>query len=104
MPCPPGPIVVALLTPETKILEITHPRVRKEKSLSPANTASPLNPIVEISGKDIDIIYDTSKPEGDKGRCADYSRARQILGWKPRVNLKEGLTQLYRWIEERVSN
>ncbi len=60
--------------------------------------------IVEISGKDIDIIYDTSKPEGDKGRCADYSRARQILGWKPRVNLKEGLTQLYRWIEERVSN
>ncbi len=58
--------------------------------------------MVKISGKDIDIQYDTSKPEGDRGRCADYTKATKILGWKPKVGLKEGLTQLYSWIKNRV--
>ena len=32
--------------------------------------------VVEISGKPIEIQYDLSKPEGDKGRCADYTKAK----------------------------
>ncbi len=59
--------------------------------------------IVEISGKDIDIIYDTSKPEGDKGRCADYSKANRILGWEPKIDLYDGLKRLYKWIEKEMS-
>ena len=43
--------------------------------------------IVRISGKDIDVIYDTTKPEGDIARCADYSKAKEMLGWEPSVNL-----------------
>ncbi|MCK4947502.1 MAG: NAD-dependent epimerase/dehydratase family protein [Candidatus Aureabacteria bacterium] len=58
--------------------------------------------IVEISGKNIDIIYDTSKPEGDKGRCADYGKARDILGWSPKVEFRVGLERLYNWIEKRM--
>ena len=58
--------------------------------------------LVDISGKTIDIVYDTTKPEGDKGRCADYTKARQILGWEPKVPLKEGLQDLYQWIEQRI--
>ena len=58
--------------------------------------------VVEISGKDIDIQYDTSKPEGDRGRCADYSKARELLGWEPKVTLRDGLEDLYRWIETRI--
>lgn len=54
--------------------------------------------IVRISSKEIDITYDTSKPEGDLGRCADYSKARRILGWEPKVELRDGLTDLYDWI------
>ncbi len=57
--------------------------------------------VVDISGKNIDLVYDTSKPEGDKGRCADYTKAREILGWEPRVDLQEGLRSLYKWIEKR---
>lgn len=59
--------------------------------------------INEISGKNMNIIYDTTKPEGDRGRCADYSKAKQVLGWEPRVGLREGLRELYRWIEDRVT-
>ena len=58
--------------------------------------------VVDISGKDIDIEYDTSKPEGDRGRCADYSKARDVLGWEPSVSLRDGLEGLYKWIEERI--
>lgn len=59
--------------------------------------------IKEISGKNMNIIYDTTKPEGDRGRCADYSKAKQILGWEPSVELRKGLAGLYRWIEARVT-
>ena len=58
--------------------------------------------INEISGKNMDIVFDTTKPEGDKGRCADYSKAKAVLGWEPRVDLKKGLADLYNWIGERI--
>jgi nucleoside-diphosphate-sugar epimerase len=60
--------------------------------------------VVEISGKDIPIQFDTTKPEGDKARAADYRLAREILGWEPRVDLKEGLTRTYQWVEDQLKN
>lgn len=58
--------------------------------------------VVSISNKPISIRFDTTKPEGDRGRCADYSKARSVLGWEPKVELRSGLTQLYRWIEDQM--
>jgi nucleoside-diphosphate-sugar epimerase len=54
--------------------------------------------ILMISGKKVPILYDTTKPEGDMGRCADYSKAKMILNWSPKVSMVEGLTRLYSWI------
>lgn len=58
--------------------------------------------VVRISGKRIAIRFDTSKPEGDRGRCADYSKARHVLGWSPSVLLQTGLAAMYEWIERRM--
>lgn len=58
--------------------------------------------IIEISGKDIKPFFDTSKPEGDKARCADYSKAKEIFDWKPTVSLEEGLRESYNWIEKQI--
>lgn len=58
--------------------------------------------VVAISGKPIAIQYDVSRPEGDRGRCADYSKARRLLDWSPRTPLSAGLESLYRWIEARI--
>jgi len=58
--------------------------------------------IVQISGKRIPIRYDRTKPEGDKGRCGDCSKAREILGWQQEVAIEEGLAELYAWIESRL--
>ena len=57
---------------------------------------------MKISGKDIDIFYDTTKPEGDKARSADYTKAKEILGWEPQVSLEEGLKQQYDWIKAQI--
>jgi nucleoside-diphosphate-sugar epimerase len=58
--------------------------------------------VVAISGKNIDIVYDTSKPEGDIARSADYSKAQQVLGWKPEKKLEEGLKLQYNWIKSQI--
>ena len=47
--------------------------------------------VVKISGKDIKPFFDTTKPEGDKARSADYSKAKEILGWEPSVSHTNGL-------------
>ena len=58
--------------------------------------------IIKISGKTITPYYDVSKPEGDKARCADYSKAKKILGWEPKISLKDGLRESYIWIEKNI--
>ena len=54
--------------------------------------------IVSISKKNIHINYDTSKPEGDSSRAADFTKANKVLNWKPTVNIQDGLESLYKWI------
>lgn len=60
--------------------------------------------IVAISGKDIEIQYDTTKPEGDKARSANYSKAKAVLGWGPEKKLIDGLKNQYEWIEKQIKN
>lgn len=60
--------------------------------------------IIEISGKKIEAFYDKSKPEGDKARSADFSKAKTILGWHPQITLKEGLEAQYNWIKKQIEN
>lgn len=58
--------------------------------------------VIKISGKDITPFYDTTKPEGDKARSADYSKAKKVLGWEPKVNLEEGLKRQYDWVKAQI--
>jgi nucleoside-diphosphate-sugar epimerase len=58
--------------------------------------------IVRLSGKEIPVVYDQTKPEGDLARCADYSKAKELLGWEPAVALEEGLRLQYAWIKEQM--
>ena len=55
--------------------------------------------IIEISGKDIVARYDYHKPQGVRGRNADITLARKVLGWEPKVSLEEGLLKTYKWAE-----
>jgi GDP-D-mannose 3',5'-epimerase len=58
--------------------------------------------INDVINKPINIHFDTTKPEGDLGRCADYSVASKSLGWSPNVELKDGLVNTYNWIKSKI--
>ena len=55
--------------------------------------------IIKISGKTIQKTYDFSAPQGVRGRNADITLAKKVLGWKPKITLEDGLTKTYKWIE-----
>ena len=56
----------------------------------------------DVLRKDINIIYDTTKPEGDIGRSADYSLANDVLQWSPKVDFIEGLTETVNWVKGKL--
>lgn len=57
--------------------------------------------IVKISGKDIQIVFDPSKPIGPLSSVPDISKARKALDWEPRVRLEDGLRATYKYLEAR---
>lgn len=59
--------------------------------------------IEKIFVKPISISYDLTKPEGDIGRCADFSVAHQVLGWQPKVSLENGLQETADWIKHELN-
>lgn len=57
--------------------------------------------ILKISGKD-NVIKCIDGPTGVNGRCSHNALIERDLGWKPTLTLEEGITKLYRWIEEQL--
>jgi GDP-D-mannose 3', 5'-epimerase len=94
-------IVNALVLGLEKGMGKGYMQIGPDKSTTIAEIA---NHIVKISGKDIKIIFDTTKPEGDKARAADFSLATKVLGWKPQINLEEGLEKTFLWVKDQIKN
>jgi GDP-D-mannose 3', 5'-epimerase len=63
-----------------------------------------VNILREISGKPIQVEYDLSKPQGVRGRNADLTLVKEVLGWEPKVSLEEGLSRLYQWAGENLAD
>ena len=55
--------------------------------------AETIQKVVGFSGR---LDFDTSYPNGTPQKILDISKINS-LGWKPRIPLKEGLKQVYRW-------
>ena len=53
--------------------------------------------IVELSGLDVDLVLDPSKPDGQPRRACDTSRARAELGFEARTPLREGMSETLAW-------
>jgi len=59
--------------------------------------------VVGALGEECDIVWDTTKPAGDKMRVLDTSRA-QSFGFRPSVSLEEGIAETMAWYRaHRVS-
>lgn len=52
--------------------------------------------IGDIVGFEGDIVFDRTKPDGTPRKLLDVSRLCS-LGWKPKIMLREGIFQTYKW-------
>ncbi len=59
--------------------------------------------VVAASGRAIDLRFDTTRPEGDVDRTADWTKAREVLGWAPTVGIAEGVRRTYDWCARRLA-
>jgi GDP-L-fucose synthase len=59
--------------------------------------------IQEITGHTGEIIWDSTKPDGTPRKLMDVSKMHE-LGWKHKVNLKEGIQKTYTWFLENIDN
>ena len=57
--------------------------------------------IAKVVGYEGEIIWDTSKPNGNPRKLLDSTRANG-LGWKPKTSFEEGLQQTYSWYLQNV--
>jgi GDP-L-fucose synthase len=55
-----------------------------------------------MSGRDVPVEFDTSKPSGQAIRGADLSKAQALLGYRPQVSLEEGLAETIEWYRRHV--
>jgi GDP-L-fucose synthase len=53
--------------------------------------------IVGFKGR---FVWDEANPDGQPRRAVDGSKARERLGWSPRVDLEEGLRRTVEWFRE----
>jgi GDP-L-fucose synthase len=57
--------------------------------------------IAQLVGYQGEVVWDTTKPDGQPRRALDTSRAEQEFGFKATTDFREGLTQLIRWYGEQ---
>ena len=56
--------------------------------------------IAEETGFAGEIVWDTSKPNGQPRRCLDTQRAEELFGFKAQVGFREGLRKTIAWYRE----
>lgn len=59
--------------------------------------------IKEVIGFKGDILFDTSKPDGNPRKLLDSKKFKK-LGWAPSVNLNTGLKLTYNWYQNNCNN
>eukprot|EP00249_Psilotum_nudum_P008301 c21178_g1_i1 orf=190-1161(+) len=58
--------------------------------------------VKEVVGFEGELNWDTTKPEGTPRKLMDNSKLVS-LGWKPKISLKEGLIDTYKWYLENCA-
>jgi dTDP-glucose 4,6-dehydratase len=49
--------------------------------------------VLEVTGSKSELVFEALPQDDPTRRCPDITRARTLLGWEPKVNLREGLSR-----------
>jgi len=56
--------------------------------------------VMKIVSKDVDVVYDDSRPGDIMHSLADISRAKEKFGYYPRFDLTKGLEETLKWFQK----
>lgn len=77
-----------------------HINIGSGTDLSIADIARLVMDVVGLKGE---LRHDLSKPDGTPRKLMSAAKLR-ALGWQPRIELRDGLTDTYRWFLEHVGS
>ncbi|KAJ6849758.1 putative GDP-L-fucose synthase 1 [Iris pallida] len=77
---------------------LEHVNVGSGKEVSIKELAEMVKEVVGFEGE---LVWDRTKPDGTPRKLMDGSRMAEI-GWAPRIGLREGLEETYKWYVENV--
>lgn len=58
--------------------------------------------VLELSGSDAEIVREPLPTDDPKVRRPDISRAREVLGWEPKVKLEDGLAKAIEYFRTMI--
>lgn len=67
---------------------------------NPTSMSSAIEIIESLLNRNIKIDRQSFGPGNPKTTSADCSKAGELLGWKPKVNITEGLIEQCKWLEK----
>ena len=59
--------------------------------------------IARLTGFEGEIVWDTSKPDGQPRRCLDTTKAEKLFGFRARTPFEEGLRRTIEWYKSTLS-
>lgn len=58
--------------------------------------------VLRATGSKSKVVLTAARPEDPRKRCPDISRAREVLGWEPRIGFEEGLQKTIDYFRDFV--
>ncbi len=85
-------------------------RLMRSDERRPVNVGTPVeysvrevaDLILELSGSASELVHKPLPKDDPKQRCPDITRARDSLGWEPKVSAREGLGLTLNWFAEHL--
>jgi dTDP-glucose 4,6-dehydratase len=85
-------------------------RLMRSEEARPVNVGNPIEYtvrevaelVLELSGSESSLVHEPLPQDDPKQRCPDITRAKETLGWEPRVGGREGLKKTLEWFAGRL--
>lgn len=58
--------------------------------------------LIKLTGVNTELVFDTTKPDGQPRRTCDTTKAEQKIGFRPAVSLRDGLIKTIEWYKSKI--
>ena len=86
-------VIRLMRSDETRPVNVGNPNERTVREIAEM--------VIGIAGSGSELVHGPLPEDDPKRRCPDISRAREVLGWEPRVSAREGLEKTLDWFAGR---